>query len=67
MQLNGCFYTFFPGENVSKEYIVAYHIETDPRERERTRLLSPSSHQRLSQKILCKISIFGPSVSLKHM
>lgn len=28
---------FFPRENVSKEYIVAYHIETDPRERERER------------------------------
>lgn len=26
---------FFPCENVSKEYIVAYHIETDPREQER--------------------------------
>lgn len=61
---------FFPHENVSKEYIVAYHIETDPRERERERgdkASEPTITSKLSLKILCKIYIFGPSVNLKHM
>lgn len=60
----------FSRENVSKENIVAHHIETDPRERERERedkASEPTINQRLSLKILCKIYIFGPSVNLKHM
>lgn len=58
-------FILFSRENVSKENIVAYHIETDPkeqereREREKTRLLSPPSHQTVTKDFMQNVHFWS--------